>query len=359
MSASLSLSRLEVASSRIRIRGIGEDGARDRHALALAARQLHAALADDGVVAVLERLDELVGVRDAADPLDLVERRVGLAVADVLGDGAVEQEVVLQHDAELLAVVAQPQLDRSWPSTRIRPLSGRLNAITRLISVLLPDPLDPTSAVVVPAGARKLTFLSTGVPGLYSKLTSSNTTSPRDLAERRLARVLLVLGRHLHQLADAIEPGERLADLRADRRHLDDRRRQQAGEEDVVEEVADRHLARPGSTRPPTMIMMTPMIPMIAVENAVIAETPVIDLRDVAEQPVGALGEDQLLALLGGVGLDDADAAERFVEAAGDLGVDLAALAEERPQPLERGRHRERRTRRARRCSTSVSIQFR
>ena len=86
--------------------------------------------------------------------------------------------------------------------------------------------------------------------------------------------------------------------------------------------------------------MMTPMTPTTTVENAVIAETPVIDLRDVAEQPVHALGEDQLLALLGGVGLDDADAAERLVEPAGDLGVDLAALAEERPQALERERHR-------------------
>ena len=45
-------------------------------ALALAARELHAALADDRVVAVLERLDELVGVRDPADPLDVVDRRV-------------------------------------------------------------------------------------------------------------------------------------------------------------------------------------------------------------------------------------------------------------------------------------------
>ena len=52
-----------------------------------------------------------------------------------------------------------------------------------------------------------------------------------------------------------------------------------------------------------------------------------------------ALREDQLFALLGGVRLDDADAAERFGEAAGDLGVDLAALAEERTQAVERHRH--------------------
>ena len=71
----------------------------------------------------------------------------------------------------------------------------------------------------------------------------------------------------------------------------------------------------------------------------VTADTPVSDLRDVPEQPVRALGEDQLFALLGGVGLDDADAAERFGEAAGHFGVDLAALAEQRPQPLERRGH--------------------
>ena len=72
-------------------------------------------------------------------------------------------------------------------------------------------------------------------------------------------------------------------------------------------------------------------------------------LRDVAEQAVHAPREDQLLALLGGVGLDDPDAAERLVQPAGHLGVDLAALAEQRPQPLERQRHRRRRRRRARR----------
>ena len=47
----------------------------------------------------------------------------------------------------------------------------------------------------------------------------------------------------------------------------------------------------------------------------------------------------QLLALLGGVDLDDPDAAERLGETSGDFGVDRAALAEDRPQALEGGRH--------------------
>ena len=72
-----------------------------------------------------------------------------------------------------------------------------------------------------------------------------------------------------------------------------------------------------------------------------------------------ALGEDQLLALLGGVGLDDADAAERLVEPAGDLGVDLAALAEERPQPFERERHHAAEGRQHDDGDRSVSCQFR
>ena len=55
---------------------------------------------------------------------------------------------------------------RSRPSTRTRPAWGRLNAMIRLTRVLFPDPLDPTSAVVLPAGASSETSLSTGTPSV-------------------------------------------------------------------------------------------------------------------------------------------------------------------------------------------------
>ncbi len=48
-----------------------------------------------------------------------------------------------------------------------------------------------------------------------------------------------------------------------------------------------------------------------------------------------AFGEHDLLALLGGIRFDDANAAKRLREPPGDLGVDLAPLAEDRPQLLE------------------------
>ena len=56
---------------------------------------------------------------------------------------------------------------------------------------------------------------------------------------------------------------------------------------------------------------------------------------DVVEQALDAAGEDARFALLGVVALDDADAAERFGEAAGDFGVDFAALAEDGADGLE------------------------
>src|ERR1051326_3386543 len=68
---------------------------------------------------------------------------------------------------------------RSFPSILIEPESGLLKFIAKLIKVLLPEPLEPTSAVVEPAGALKETFLSTGTPVLYSKLTLSNRSEER------------------------------------------------------------------------------------------------------------------------------------------------------------------------------------
>ena len=47
-------------------------------------------------------------------------------------------------------------------------------------------------------------------------------------------------------------------------------------------------ISRDSMARPPTTIIIMPMMPTTTVENAVIADTPVIDLRDVPEQAVDA-----------------------------------------------------------------------
>ena len=67
-------------------RRIANDGARDRDPLPLAAGKRHAALADDGVVALRHLLDEFVRVGQFGGAQNLRAARSGLAVGDVLPD---------------------------------------------------------------------------------------------------------------------------------------------------------------------------------------------------------------------------------------------------------------------------------
>ena len=77
-----------------------EQRARDRDALLFAAGELEAALADHRVVAVRQRFDEGVDVRGARRGDDLLARRLGPAVGDVVVDRVVEQHGVLRNDAD-------------------------------------------------------------------------------------------------------------------------------------------------------------------------------------------------------------------------------------------------------------------
>jgi len=80
-----------------------QHGAGDGHALLLAAGQLQAALAHQGVVAMRQRLDEVVDLRQACRREDVLAAGVGPAVGDVVVQRVVEQHGVLRHDADGLA----------------------------------------------------------------------------------------------------------------------------------------------------------------------------------------------------------------------------------------------------------------
>ncbi len=83
--------------------GVGEHGTSDGDALALATGEGEAALADDGVVGVGERLDEDRGTRDLGGAPDVVVGGVGAPVCDVVAHRIGEQERVLEHDADFAA----------------------------------------------------------------------------------------------------------------------------------------------------------------------------------------------------------------------------------------------------------------
>jgi hypothetical protein len=81
---------------------IFEKGPGDGDALALPARQLDAAIADDRGESVGQRIDEIAacGRRRRAD---LGLRGFGASIANIVQDGAVQQANVLRHDGDRIA----------------------------------------------------------------------------------------------------------------------------------------------------------------------------------------------------------------------------------------------------------------
>ena len=159
---------------------VGEDGARDRHALALAARELDPALAHDRVVAVRERSanSSTRAMRQAARTCSSVAS--GPREGDVLADRAVEQERLLQHDAELRAVASRgATVERSTPSTRTRPAVGVWNAAMQADDRGLAGAgrADERRDRARPArGTRRRS--APACPARRRSRTSSNATSP-------------------------------------------------------------------------------------------------------------------------------------------------------------------------------------
>ena len=81
-------------------RRVAQDGARDRHALLLAAREAIAALADGRVIAIGQRGDQLVDLRRASGVFDLLVAGVRAGEAQVLADRLVKQIRLLRDHAD-------------------------------------------------------------------------------------------------------------------------------------------------------------------------------------------------------------------------------------------------------------------
>ena len=73
-----------------------QQGAGDGDALLLAARDGDAALAEDGLIAVLEIHDVVPDISETGRPLDVLRRGFVHTEGDVVGDGIREEEVVLR-----------------------------------------------------------------------------------------------------------------------------------------------------------------------------------------------------------------------------------------------------------------------
>ena len=86
---------------------VGKNGSGDRDALPLATRQRESTLTEHRVVRLRESHDEVVGAGKSRCPFDGVVGGVGLSEGDVRGDRVVEQQRVLEHDADRTTNVMQ------------------------------------------------------------------------------------------------------------------------------------------------------------------------------------------------------------------------------------------------------------
>src|SRR5262249_18773086 len=89
---------------------VADDGAGDGDALALAAGERHAALADHRVVTFRRPLDEFVRVGQPGGADDLGVRGFGFAVGDVLPDRRAKENRLLQNKTDLLAQRIQTEV---------------------------------------------------------------------------------------------------------------------------------------------------------------------------------------------------------------------------------------------------------
>ena len=132
--------------------------------LALAARQRQPALADARVVAVRQLGDEAGGLRALGRPLDLLARRVRPPVGDVLvhrgartGTGRRRRRAIAPRSEREVDLAHVGAVDQHRALGR-----RRTAAASSCTSVVLPEPVAPTSATVVPASTSRSMSRSAG-----------------------------------------------------------------------------------------------------------------------------------------------------------------------------------------------------
>ena len=323
-------------------RSVLQHRAGDGEALALAGRELRAALAQQRVEAVLLALDELVG---AGDPRGLAHRLVvglGHRVADVLADGGAEQQVLLQRHGDLrpqalhleVAQVALVDLDR--PRLRLEQAQQQRHQ-GGLAGAGGPDDRGDRADAGLEAHV-----LEGGAVGLVAELHAAIAHAAQDALERDGAGPVLHLRLEVEHLEDAVEADGDVLGAAPHAEELAQLTRPVAEARlGVVEQaqVPDREAERRHHQ----------VLGAVGAEGRQRAahhqcrghhpEHPDQERRQHAaggeggrERAPARLLEALLLDALGAVGLDHLDARERLLDARGESAVGLARRAEAHAQ---------------------------
>ncbi len=140
---------------------VGQEGARDGDALALAAGERHAALADLGLRS-RPRNETMKSCACASRAACSMASGAASAHAkgDVLGERPREEEDVLLDGRDLRAQRLQAPVAHVHAVDQHPPASASKMRLISRVRVVLPEPVCPTMAIVSPGRAVKLTSCS-------------------------------------------------------------------------------------------------------------------------------------------------------------------------------------------------------
>ena len=253
---------------------VHDERPRDRDTLALAAAEREAALADDRLVALGERLDEVVGLRGLRRRPDLLVARLGPAEADVLGDRRAEEERVLVHDADVPAQVGQLQVahvlavDEHGAAARVVEPRHEIGQ-GRLAAASVADERDGVAGRDLEAHASQHRPVDVAEPDVVEGDGTGGAggldgaggdelrrRQPERVPQRLRVRLLRHLERRVQHFVDALaagdrplrQPGEPADDLRRVHEHhqVDVERDQRAEAEAPVDHLASAVIQQEG-----------------------------------------------------------------------------------------------------------------
>ena len=134
---------------------IAQERPGQRNALSLTGGEWSSAVADHGLVAIRKLGDGDMRSRLTGGDSYALVVGIGLAEPDVVRDGAREKGGVCGTQATPFRQTARSSAPLSTPSRTTRPVLGSSRPRTIDASVLLPLPLEPTSATVSPARSSR------------------------------------------------------------------------------------------------------------------------------------------------------------------------------------------------------------
>ena len=242
-------------------RRVFEQGAGNRHALLLAARELEAALTHHGGVALGRGADEVMNARSAGGFFDLLAAGAGLAVGDVVFHRVIEQHRVLRHDANGLAHTGLGHLLDVLPGDGDAPAFLRIADIVKTVKQPRQRGLARTRRADHRHGLARRNFkaqlMQYGPAGLISKAdvfkahrgvvfeVAGHTGSTHMLSHHQWqsARHIGDLALFFHQVEHLVQVGQALLDLTVD--HAQKAQRNVKLDHEGVDhhQVAQRHAA--------------------------------------------------------------------------------------------------------------------